>query len=468
MAQVSSYPSPSVLECFKSVFNMSCFGLPVSSEDPRILQAADVFFDRRVHSALETLQYDHEGEEELVQQKGCRRLLESSSSTDESSSQSNDGDFIHELMEMTTAMNALSARSQVVRRTMKRSRKDDYDECLRARRNAAVITLKSSGNEDRLALTLAGSKGLNQDCGMVVHPLLVDREEPTLLLGVLDGHAAMGHFVSEHCRLQLEQCITSHLESMEPEFLTQDHSSEIIADHLARLVEEVDRCIPRSMARYGGTTLSSVLQLGDTVYLLNTGDSMSMLCAYVPKTDVCFVLETTQQHVPEVPRERERILSAGGYIGPQGYIQYELDEEEYGISMSRALGDRGAPGVIATPDIKIISISKLKERVVRHFPVDYQGNSLNASEDVCLLGVSVSDGVLDVAHQEELADRLTRAFFGQYRPSTVQADSKPPLSEALHPMVEVERLIQACAHRWKEEYNGKYRDDITIAAAKLR
>ena len=462
MAQVSN-PWPSVLECFKSVFNMSFVGRPVSSEDPRILQAADVFFDRRVHAALETLQYDHEGEEELGQQKGGAPSLESSSYTDESSSESSDDGAIDELMEMPTAMRALPARSQVVRHTMKRSRKDDD---VRGRRNEAVITLKSSGNEDRLALTLAGSKGLNQDCGMVVHPLLVDREEPTLLLGVLDGHAAMGHLVSEHCRLELEKYITSHLESMEPEFLMQAHTSKVIADHLARLVEEVDRCIPRNMSRYGGTTFSSVLQLGDTVYLLNTGDSMSMLCAYVPKTDLCFVLETTEQHVPEVTQERERILSAGGCIGPQGYIHYELDEEEYGISMSRALGGRGAPGVIATPDIKILSISKLKDRVVRHFPVDNQGNALNPSEDVCLLGVSVSDGVLDVTDQEELAHCLTRAFFGPYRPSTVKTENRPQ-SGTLHPMVAVERLIQSCARRWKEEYNGIYRDDITIAAAKL-
>ncbi|KAL7579626.1 hypothetical protein ACA910_007989 [Epithemia clementina (nom. ined.)] len=443
----------SLFECFKTVFNLNLFSqsvsVPVSLsvDDPRILRAADVFFDQRIHSALEILQqqYLFQHEELLIPP------LETSLSSDESSSTScsSDDDVIQELLEIS----ARPPRSRVSRDTMKRSRdtprsfQGSNEEEVRARRTAAMNTLKTSGNEHRLALTLTGSKGINQDCGMVVHPLLKERSEPTMLLGVLDGHASMGHVVSEHCRRHLEKSFTSGLASNPIE--------GDVAGRLVKMVEEVDQDIPGHLSLYGGTTLSSVLQLGDDIYLVNTGDSMSMVCAYVPKLDQCVVLETTERHVPELPQERSRILRAGGWISPQGYVLYEVDDDEYGLGMSRSLGDRGAPGVVATPDVKTLSITKLKERVANHFQADSAGNRLRP-DDILMLGVSVSDGVLDVADANELASCLTQAFFGS-----------PSLQSPLHPMVAVEHMIQTCAQRWQEEYSGEYRDDITIVAAKL-
>ena len=475
---VQQTEATSLFECFKSVCQFTWFGgnppvvvsetpgtvacRPVE-DDPRILQAADVFFDRRVHSALETLQQQQQDlwkdEDETLP------TLEASLSSDESSSSSssNSDEDAHELVEV----------SSVPRHGRKRPRTETIirteEDALEERRRMALDRLKSCGNHHRLALTLTGSKGVNQDCGMVVHPLLTNRKEPTLLLGVLDGHASMGHQVAEHCRKNWEEILTADLQH------AMDDPDADIAARLARSVETVDQGIPQTMSRYGGTTLSAVVQLGPTVYLVNTGDSMSMVCAYIAKLDQCVVLETTDRHVPEVPQECERIVRAGGVIGPQGYVLYQVDEEDFGLGMSRSLGDRGAPGVIATPQVTKWSVSDLKERVIQRFPVDSFGQELML-DDVDLLGVSVSDGVLDVAYADELASCLTRAFFGsdhdgEDEEEVYEGDEPDPMTERtappLHPMVAVEHMIQSCAQRWQDEYNGEYRDDITIAAAKL-
>lgn len=300
---------------------------------------------------------------------------------------------------------------------------------------------------------------------MIVHPLLAGRSVRSMLLGVFDGHASLGHVVSEHCRTHLETLITKDLESRE-----SVENSDEIATRLTQLVEQVDQDIPPHISHYGGTTMSAILQLGDSVYLVNTGDSMSIVCGYIPKLDLCIVLETTERHVTDVAQERSRILRSGGWITPDGYVLYDIDGTECGLGMSRSLGDRGAPGVIATPDVKKLSIRQLKQRATRHVPMDPMDTNLSLN-DVYLLGISVSDGVLDVAHVDELATCLTRAFFdgadSAFPEDPCAKENHKKGQPPLHPMVAVQHMIQTCARRWQEEHSGEYRDDITIVAAKL-
>ncbi|KAK2111349.1 Protein phosphatase 1D [Saguinus oedipus] len=72
-----------------------------------------------------------------------------------------------------------------------------------------------------------------------------------------------------------------------------------------------------------GTTASVVIIRGMKMYVAHVGDSGVVLGIQDdPKDDFVRAVEVTQDHKPELPKERERIEGLGG-SGPQGTIQYK-------------------------------------------------------------------------------------------------------------------------------------------------
>jgi hypothetical protein len=67
--------------------------------------------------------------------------------------------------------------------------------------------------------------------------------------------------------------------------------------------------------------------------------------------------------------------------------------------------------------------------------------------------VSATDGLLDYFEPTDLACVMGSSFYD-------------PASQ-LHPLKAVEGLIHAAAKEWWQEMDWKYRDDITISAAKI-
>ena len=71
---------------------------------------------------------------------------------------------------------------------------------------------------------------------------------------------------------------------------------------------------------------------------------------------------------------------------------------------------------------------------------------------VKLLAVSATDGLLDFVDVEDIASVYASSFYVENNP---------------HPHTATEFLILTSAQRWDETYDGQYRDDIAVAAVKL-
>mmetsp|Transcript_25444 Transcript_25444/g.52953 ORF Transcript_25444/g.52953 Transcript_25444/m.52953 type:complete len:499 (-) Transcript_25444:2150-3646(-) len=344
----------------------------------------------------------------------------------------------------------------------------------------ALRTLRSAGNQDRLTLTCTGYKGglvkdqVNQDRGMVVCPLLPfekrSTEDPdnnvTMLVGVLDGHGSLGHKCADFCRKELELDIPTHMQRLISEAEKtggmDSLSPKVVARELERIVQDVDERIPYYWGRDGGSTMSMVLQLGEWIYLINTGDSQSFIGAFIESSQESLVLRVTQRHEPTLPQEVKRIHQAGASISPDGnYVIYNHVNEQHGLAMTRSLGDHLAPGVIPTPSITFASKHALVQQALQQSGQQSTNMESDAAK-VSLFAVAVSDGILDVLDEPkgstsgpvEIAHVMGNAFFGQRR-------------EREHALVATRNYIDVCAERWYMQHDGQYRDDIVVAASKI-
>ena len=338
---------------------------------------------------------------------------------------------------------------------------------LSALRNAkaALDELASSGNEDRLTLTMCGYKGegeqkdqVNQDRAFVIDPYLNNNG---MLLGVMDGHGPLGHSVAEFCRQGIPLMMQGPLERV-------DHTnSTAVSQVLIQTLEMVDKAIPKDIAFEGGATVSMVLQYHNKLYFANAGDSQSMLAAYV--NGQLLILHKTRLDKPDHPEERQRILKAGGSVTDAGdyddaRVQYYIDGHEWGLAMSRSLGDRSATGVIATPLVNVFDLDELANSIIQDWnqtceaEVNADGTQQTCKsqpqispEDVQFLVVSATDGLIDYLNPNEILYELSHAFFEGEE----------------HPLTAADVLIQESAKRWHKDFHGHYRDDMAIAAARI-
>jgi serine/threonine protein phosphatase PrpC len=374
--------------------------------------------------------------------------------------------------------------------------------------------LASAGDQDRLTLTMTGYKGggrgqdqINQDRSFIMAPFLVPKDDAddddnddddSLLMAVFDGHGSLGHDVAEFCTNQLPPRLLAALEAIVDVKNSSSINTTAVADALRAVVEEVDRDIPREMGREGGATATIVLRLRDHLYFANAGDSQSMLASYLyhhhdandhhdQTRGVVRLWYATRLDKPDHPDERQRILEAGGRVSEateddDARVRFvHSNGQDYGLAMSRSLGDFGAIGVISTPIVHVISIPELLQRIVVDkkegeeeeictVEIQADGSTENTCSDgkrsnvesrhVQLFVVSASDGLIDYVEPEELVAELGWAFYGG-------VDSDSSSSSSTHPLTAAEKLIHTSAKRWHKDTNGRYRDDIVIAAAKI-
>jgi serine/threonine protein phosphatase PrpC len=159
----------------------------------------------------------------------------------------------------------------------------------------ALQHLAVTGNSDQLTLTLTGYKGgnlsdqTNQDRGFVWQrssstssssSLEQDEGEGDdkdsdkdnlLMVGVLDGHGTMGHHVSEYAQGELIRQLGAQLNI--------EDSVETIKEGIRQAFLRVDESIPKQSASRGGATASIVLRKNDTLFVVNAGDSQSLIAA---------------------------------------------------------------------------------------------------------------------------------------------------------------------------------------------
>lgn len=171
---------------------------------------------------------------------------------------------------------------------------------------------------------------------------------------VLDGHGENGHLVSRRCRENFPHFIKSTNFQI-------DHSFNMMQNDLTS--SDID-------VRCSGATCVLAFVQGNKLTVFNCGDSRAVLARRLPNGSLA-AHPLTNDHKPDKPEERKRILSCGGHLGcrqvlvnqgnrgpismPVGpcRVWYQHRGETLGLAMSRSLGDSivHKVGVTAEPEI---------------------------------------------------------------------------------------------------------------------
>lgn len=177
-----------------------------------------------------------------------------------------------------------------------------------------------------------------------------DPSTNSLILCVLDGHGEHGDGVSIYFRDNLVNEMLRH-----PSWSTDCKKSA--RDSILKVEHQVIRNF-RIDTEFSGTTLSMVIIRSNKIIGVNVGDSRAVIGK---EEDGALIGEGfTEDHKPDTPLEKERILAAGGRVfaveyddGIDGPARVWLGHMDVpGLAMSRSLGDAVAhtAGVISEPE----------------------------------------------------------------------------------------------------------------------
>jgi hypothetical protein len=126
------------------------------------------------------------------------------------------------------------------------------------------------------------------------------------LFAVCDGHGEIGHDVSSY--------ITSHLGSaLERSLSSSDLDLDCIAEQIKCAVQETNSNLLKSSidCKFSGSTLVSILLMGNKLFAANVGDSRAVLGSFRGKWEST---DLTHDHKPERSDELKRVLSCGGRV----------------------------------------------------------------------------------------------------------------------------------------------------------
>uniref|UniRef100_A0A7S2S3X0 PPM-type phosphatase domain-containing protein n=1 Tax=Eucampia antarctica TaxID=49252 RepID=A0A7S2S3X0_9STRA len=355
----------------------------------------------------------------------------------------------------------------------------------------ALDRLKSAGGEDQATLTLIGYKGgkvedqINQDRAFVISPFLIDQKTNTdtfpkaRLMGVFDGHAKLGEFVSQYSVSELPKLLSEKIHSLPLDQIENDEKAvkQILIDSFVQM----DKAAPAELS--GGCTASVVLQLGRKIYIANAGDSRSLVATFQKSTGRVNIVYLSREDKPDLPDEKARVENMGGQVyipqrvGASSRVIYvdSYTGVQSGLAMSRSIGDwdAGNVGVIPNPIVEVLNIETLKNiqteedscvaqidartgettmdiNCITNGEEKKDDNSLE--DDVEVFAVSATDGMLDFVNVEDIARNVAASLY---------------LDEGPHPLSACEGLISTAAAGWWKSKDGKYRDDIAIAISKF-
>jgi serine/threonine protein phosphatase PrpC len=364
--------------------------------------------------------------------------------------------------------------------------------------------LQSCGNPQAATLTLIGYKGgtlesqINQDRAIVISPFHIgqdnkqqQKEDTTLkhqpttitsptipssrLIAVFDGHARLGENISQYAVTQLPNILAEKLDRLyalptdDVDVVDVDYDehddTNLVKNALIDTFIEIDRNCPGEVS--GGCTASVVLQQGSKLYVANAGDSRSFVVVYRPSRQTVEIIYISREDKPHLPDERRRVEECGGqvFLPPLGTSRVLYTDPDTGmqsgLAMSRSIGDWevGKLGVIPDPIVDVIDIDHVVEsQVLKDCQIPEEDGTMNAacflsSDDVHIFAVSATDGLMDFASPEMIAQAVALSLYD---------DDAPYLLSAL------EQIIYLAASGWEKAKQGRYRDDIAISVTEIR
>ena len=358
---------------------------------------------------------------------------------------------------------------------------DDASSVDTAASEEALSVLGSAGGDDHATLTLIGYKGgkmddqVNQDRAFLISPYM--GRPGRRIVGVFDGHGRGGEYVSDFTVTNLPDHLASKLGGGGGD---QDKTIVKNADEVKKVLfeafVEMDRSARDTPEHVtGGCTATVVLQLDDKAYVANAGDSRSIIATYSKSTKETKVVYVTREDKPHLPEERQRVERMGGRVrlppqpGGTSRVMYRdaVTGGEYGLAMSRSIGDwaAGEVGVIPDPLVDVVDLNELvkgdgggKEQTCTVSEDGEQECLASPAEvvegDIQVFAVSATDGLLDYVGIDDIAKHVALGLYDD--------------EEGPHLLSACEALISAAAGGWHRHKQGRYRDDIAISVSKLK
>jgi serine/threonine protein phosphatase PrpC len=209
-----------------------------------------------------------------------------------------------------------------------------------------------------------------------------------MIFGVFDGHGGkeIAEFVSRHFCQELlsnrafqnrnyEQALKETFLRMDDLLKTQDGLKEVI-----RIAKDLPDNYPvqadPSMLVAGCTSVVALV-VNNTLYVANAGDSRCILSREGR------AVELSQDHKPELPQERDRIIKAGGIV-EDGRVMGNLN-------LSRSIGDLEYKKNTSIPQ---------KDQMISAYP-DVRIEEITPRDQFMILAC---DGVWDMLTSQECVD----------------------------------------------------------------
>ena len=229
----------------------------------------------------------------------------------------------------------------------------------------------------------------NQDSSIILKNVC-DIEDYSIY-GIMDGHGANGHLVSNFVKTKVSEYFK---DKKIYKFKKNDNTTETnICDELYEKLKHKDYDIIKKFFKktndelydtkfdvhFSGTTCVLVFKIGKKIICANVGDSRAILVErkiiFDEETNDIInnyeIIELSHDHKPNNKEERERIEKFGGEVD-QEYLNENDEKSDLpyrvwkkgcnypGLAISRCLGDKIAEelGVISVPDIIDIDINK--------------------------------------------------------------------------------------------------------------
>jgi len=221
-------------------------------------------------------------------------------------------------------------------------------------------------------------------------------ESDFALYCVYDGHGPNGHGVSDITRTQLVLQFLSRLRTNGDDV---PRAFEEAFEAMQAKFQEMTRKYGTSSGQDGldsstsGTTVTMAYHSirKNRLWIAHVGDSRAVLG--VRHKGTIKTEDMTEDHKPNLEKEKERIEQAGGRVVFDGFYNHRVFSKQGmypGLNMSRALGDcigHREAGLSAQPDIKEVDLSQYDE-----------------AEEVML--VLCTDGVWEFIQSHEAVDMM--------------------------------------------------------------
>ena len=140
------------------------------------------------------------------------------------------------------------------------------------------------------------------------------------------------------------------------------YNQKKLVNHIRTSFITIDNLLQKSIKDDSGSTATMSLVIGNTIYVINLGDSRTVVYKYPKNKNSPQLVYASDDHKPDNPIETKRIYQAGGFVEKEegddsrldGYLAISRSFGDFDLKYSKNTNEFKGPLSIE-PDIKIIT-----------------------------------------------------------------------------------------------------------------